>query len=141
MGEPLVAKQQADKPKPRVLKKVETMREKAEQSAKALETSKQPGVIRLALRYIGAPFRLIGRPFAKPLGKFFHSKPMRILGLILLPRYFRNSWKELRQVTWPNRKQSWQLTSAVIIFATIFGILIAAVDFGLNKLFKELLLR
>ncbi|HSX32820.1 MAG TPA: preprotein translocase subunit SecE [Candidatus Saccharimonadales bacterium] len=135
-----MAKEVASK-KPRVLKKVETMRELAERSADNAENAKKPGVIRLTLGYIGAPFRAIGRPFKKPAGKLFHSKPMRILGHILLPRYFRNSWIELRQVTWPSRKQSWQLTSAVIIFATIFGVLIAGVDFGLNKLFKELLLR
>lgn len=59
----------------------------------------------------------------------------------VVPKYFRNSWKELRQVAWPDRRQTWRLTWAVIAFAVVFGIVIAIVDFGLDKLFKELLLK
>ena len=66
---------------------------------------------------------------------------MRIIGAILLPRYFRNSWKELRQVTWPNGRESRRLTIAVVLFATVFGLVIALVDYGLDKVFKQVLLK
>jgi preprotein translocase SecE subunit len=66
---------------------------------------------------------------------------MRFLGRILGLTYIRDSWRELRLVAWPTRTQSRQLTFAVIIFSVIFGGLIALVDLGLNKLFKEVLLK
>lgn len=126
------------KPKRRVVKKAETVREKTSKSAngKNAKSNKQPGVLGLTLRYITAPFRWIGRRLAK-LGRF---KFFRILGLIFWPPYFRNSWKELRQVTWPNRRETWHLTLAVIIFAIIFGALIAGVDYGLDKIFRKLII-
>jgi preprotein translocase SecE subunit len=80
--------------------------------------------------------------------KFWQSKfwrPFRFvfrwLGLILWPPYFRHSFQELKLVTWPNFKQSWRLTFAVLGFAAVFGALIAGLDFGLDKLFKEVLLK
>jgi preprotein translocase SecE subunit len=130
-----VAEESTGKPKRRMVKKAETVREKAEKSTNA--TPKKKGVVATTGTYIGAPFRFTGRKAAK-LGRF---KVLRIIGRILLPRYVRNSWKELRQVTWPGRKESWQLTLAVIIFAVIFGAIIAAVDYGLDKAFKQVLLK
>jgi preprotein translocase SecE subunit len=47
---------------------------------------------------------------------------------------------ELRQVTWPDRKQSRQLTLAVVMFATVFGIVVAILDYGLDKAFKKVFL-
>lgn len=124
------------KPKRRMVKKAETVREKAEKSGQP-KPPKKRGVLRLALSYIFAPFRWIGRQIAK-LGRF---KVFRILGKILWPTYFRNSWKELRQVTWPTGRETWQLTLAVIIFSIIFGVIIAVVDYGLDKSFKQLIIK
>jgi len=47
----------------------------------------------------------------------------------------------LRQVTWPNRKESRQLTLAVILFAVIFGAMVTVLDYGLDKVFKQVLLK
>ncbi len=71
-----------------------------------------------------------------PLKKILH-----IIGLILLPTYFRNSWKELKLVAWPNLKLSRQLTTAVIIFAIFFGVSIYYLDNGLGDVFKIILLK
>jgi preprotein translocase SecE subunit len=49
--------------------------------------------------------------------------------------------QELRLVTWPNWKQSRQLTFAVLVFAVIFGAAIAVVDYGLDKVFRNILLK
>jgi preprotein translocase subunit SecE len=125
------------KPKRRLVKKTETTREKTEKSVLERDKPKKQGVVRLTLRYIGAPFRVLGRGLAK-IG---HLKPFRLIGRILWPTYFRNSWKELKLVTWPTRREAAQLTLAVIIFSIIFGVIIAIVDYGLDKLFKQLLLK
>ena len=123
------------KPKRRTVKPVETVREKAEKAAN--KTPKERGVIGLTFHYISLPFRLLGRKLA-PLGRF---KVVRVIGRILWPTYFRNSWKELRQVKWPTFREAAKLTGAVIIFSAIFGVLIAIVDYGLDKLFKQVLLK
>ena len=126
--------EESGKPKRRIVKKTETVREKAE---KAVEDAKQPRRLQTTKRHASAPFRAIGKQSAK-LGRF---KFFRIIGLILVPPYFRNSWKELRGVTWTKRKDSFRLTGAVICFAIVFGLIVFVLDFFLDKLFKEVLLK
>jgi preprotein translocase SecE subunit len=58
----------------------------------------------------------------------------------LTPAYLINATKELRQVTWPGRKETWKLVFAVFVFAISIGIFIAILDFGLEKLFREVIL-
>ena len=140
MAKPPAKSAAAAKPAQRMVKKAETVREQAEKTAAEAGKNQKAGVLRLTLRYIGTPFRWLGRPL-RPLKKLGRLKPFRILGYILLPKYFRNSWKELRQVTWPTRRESRQLTTAVIVFAAVFGVMIALVDYGLDKLFKQVLLK
>ena len=128
----------ADEPAPkqtrRLIKKVESVREKA---VKATEDSGQPRRLQKTTRRMGAPFRAIGRFFSRLNSiKFF-----RIIGYIFVPPYFRNSWKELRQVTWPAFRVGVRLTFAVIIFAIAFGLFVALLDFLLDKVFKEVLLK
>jgi preprotein translocase SecE subunit len=124
------------KSKRRMVKKVETVREKAEK-ATAAEENPAPRRLQTTRRRAGAPFRAAGKT-GKKLGTF---KPFRILGFILVPPYFRNSWKELRQVTWPTLPVSIRLGFAVIVFAIVFGGLVALLDYGLDKLFKQVLLK
>jgi preprotein translocase SecE subunit len=59
----------------------------------------------------------------------------------LVPTYFLNSWREVRQVTWPNRRETWRLTIAVFIFAIVFGSLVAGVDKVLDLVFKKVILK
>jgi preprotein translocase subunit SecE len=122
---------------PRRIRKEETIREKVEKGSASDDAPKTSGPIRRFFRLIGKPLRPIGR-FGKWLG---HFKVMRIIGYIIVWPYIRNSWKELRKVTWPTRKESRRLTVAVIIFAVVFGVLIAVVDYGLDKIFKRILLK
>lgn len=68
-------------------------------------------------------------------------RPIKIIGHYIIPPYFRNSWHELRLVTWPNRKTSLQLTWAVILFSVIFAVLIGSFDFVLGKLFKDVIIK
>ncbi len=63
-------------------------------------------------------------------GKFF--APLRRIGV-----YFVGSWRELRQVRWPNRKQTWAMTLAVILFSLLLGLVIFLLDAGFTLLFKK----
>jgi preprotein translocase SecE subunit len=51
-------------------------------------------------------------------------------------RYLKGSWQELRQVRWPNRRTTWGMTLAVILFTGFFVVLIILLDFGFSQLFK-----
>ncbi len=108
-----------------------------EQGEKARDKSNRTGVMAMTGHYISMPFRLIGRLF-RPLGKF---KLVRGIGYIFAPPYVRNAFKELRLVTWPNGKQSRQLTFAVIVFSVIFGLIAAITDYGLDHLFRSVILK
>ena len=119
---------------PRRIRKVETVREKAEKTAAA---SDKPRRFHKVRHGASAPLRATGR-VGRKLNQY---KGLRIIGYILVPPYFRNSWKELRQVTWPTGRESRQLTTAVILFAIIFGALVTVLDLGLDKLFKQVLLK
>jgi len=50
-------------------------------------------------------------------------------------RYFANSWRELKNVHWPNRKSTWSMIFAVILFSGFFVVLITLLDIGFDKLF------
>lgn len=63
------------------------------------------------------------------------TKPFRAIGT-----YVKGSWYELKQVRWPNRKQTWALTLAVILFSLFFGVLIFLLDLVFTVLFKEVIL-
>lgn len=54
--------------------------------------------------------------------------------------YFRNSWRELRLVRWPNRKSTWGMTLAVLLFSGFFMLVIIGLDAGFEFLFKEFVL-
>lgn len=137
---------ESESPKTRRLRApTETVREKAVKAQEVAVQPKKPS----KLRGIALPFKGLAwlghQPPLKQIGHglrwFFSLRFMRFLGKILGLRYLRDSWRELKLVTWPSRKQSRQLTTAVVIFSIIFGALIAVVDLGLNKLFKEVLLK
>jgi preprotein translocase SecE subunit len=131
--------------KKRLVKNPETFRERA---LKAATQSDQPKATARVRSNVAKPFKLVLRPIGRFLTELFHHQPFRLLGKVLnfigkivFPAYFRNSWRELRQVKWPNRTESRQLTFAVLVFAVIFGGLVAIVDFGLDKVFKQVLLK
>jgi preprotein translocase SecE subunit len=79
----------------------------------------------------------------KPIRKFFKVvfSPIRWIGRKFVPRYFKNSFNELRLVTWPNWKESRQLTTAVVLFSLILCIAVSLVDSGLDKIFKKVILK
>lgn len=136
-----MAKSANQKKGPRVRKSAPTVRQRVEEaSAKQAEPSK--GKVKAAaskaVRPVGK-LRLGERSVVKKAAVPF--RPLKKLLKWLVPRYFVNSWREIRQVQWPNRRETWRLTLAVFIFAAIFGALVAGVDKGLDEVFKKVVLK
>lgn len=132
--------------KKRQIKKSETIRQ---QAVKAGEAKPKPRRIRRTVKKAGTPVKAAGRGVTKVARPFsfllwpFRTRPARFIGRILskvlLFRYFASSWQELRLVVWPDRRTTLKLTLAVFIFAISFSLIVAVADYGLDKLFKQLL--
>jgi preprotein translocase SecE subunit len=128
-------------------RKLVTVRERAETASKARPKTRR---IRRTVRIISTPLIILARMIKKILRPFrfllwpFKTRPARfigrILGKIFLINYVRASWQEVKLVTWPDRQETRQLTFAVIVFAFVFGLLITVIDFGLDKIFKRIIL-
>jgi len=144
------------KPKRR-LRSAPTLREQTEGQSTKVE---KPALVkRLWRTRLFSPVRAFGRLIkaialfiAKgPIGSLVKaialSKPLwpirfllKILSKILLLGYFRNAWKELKLVVWPNARTTWRLTFAVLMFGIIFGLVIAGLDWVFERVFREIIL-
>jgi preprotein translocase SecE subunit len=137
-----VAKSDSEQPTKRVKRRVRPVETVREQRTKQQADPKVRSYrFRKILSWLAKPFHIIAA------WSFWQSKawkPFRfvgkILGYVLLISYFRSSLQELKLVTWPNWKLSWRLTWAVLVFSIFFGVIVAVVDFGLDKIFKQLIL-
>ena len=129
------------KKRPRIRKTAPTVRERVAAAQAEAEKPAKPQRIRNTVGKAKAPIKKL-KPSVRvhfPDNSFF-----RILGKVLgwlAPTYFVNSWREVRQVTWPARRETWRLTLAVFIFALIFGSMVYGVDKGLDELFKKFVLK
>ncbi len=54
-------------------------------------------------------------------------------------RYLRDSWRELRQVRWPNRKITWKMVLAVFVYTALFVSFLVVVDLLFDWLFNIIL--
>lgn len=70
-------------------------------------------------------------------GKFFTKKRK---ARVPMPQYFRDSWQELKKVTWPNRKETIKLSTAVVIFTLLFALIVALMDYGFDRLVERVFL-
>ncbi len=125
-----------------IRKKQETIREKADKSAKKLARTPRTRKLKTT---VSKPVGKVGRA----LGKEFHpiktsdSKVGRILGKrqSLAPSYFVQAFRELKQVTWPSKKTVFRLTFAVLLFSTVLAAVIKGMDYGFDKLFKDVIIK
>ncbi len=126
--------------KKRRVKNPETFRERAQKATEAGNQPKSSARIKHAGSQAAGPVRRqIGRAYnSKPLAPL--RKVLRAVGRVIFPKYFRESWQELKLVSWPDWQQGRRLTFAVIVFAVIFGAAIAGVDWVINKIFEHILL-
>ena len=58
---------------------------------------------------------------------------------VALGRYLRDSWLELRQVRWPNRKATWKMVLAVFIYTLVFGAFLLLLDVLFDLIFNQLI--
>lgn len=128
-------------PKKKSASKAPSLRERAASAARVHQPKRR---VRTAASAAGKPLKR-----ALELGRRqYHIIEPRESGLAAtltkprsgFPRYFFNSWVELRQVSWPNRRTTWKLVFAVFAFAIVFGLAIALVDFVLELIFKRAVL-
>lgn len=54
-------------------------------------------------------------------------------------RYIRDAWRELRQVRWPNRKTTWKMVFAVLVYTALFMVIISLLDLFFSWLFNLIL--
>lgn len=53
--------------------------------------------------------------------------------------YLKGAWEELKQVRWPTRKMTWELTAAVLGFSALFVVFILLIDALFKYLFNLIL--
>lgn len=56
-----------------------------------------------------------------------------------LVRYFRETWFELKKVSWPSRREGLNLTLMVLVMTAALSLVLALIDFGFEKLVGLLL--
>jgi preprotein translocase SecE subunit len=54
-------------------------------------------------------------------------------------RYVHDSWLEIRQVRWPNRKATWKLVGAIFIYSAFFIVLTMLLDALFNFIFSQII--
>lgn len=133
----------------RVPKKQQTVRQRAEKAAAPKREKRR--IVKKSASTVTKPFRVVWKVIKKivrPLSFLlipFKTKPARFVGrvlaAVLLLRFFRDSWKELRQVTWPTARETYRMTVAVFLFALIFSLIVGVIDFGLDKVFREVFVK
>ncbi len=126
--------------KPKRTLKAQSVRERANQTDKPRgprRLRKTAGHVRRGLKAVARTGHKEFNPLKMP-----DNKVGRVLSKrrSVLPKWLRNAWAEMREVVWPTRKETLKLTLAVFVFAIVFGLLIALVDYGLDKVFRSLLL-
>jgi preprotein translocase SecE subunit len=131
----------AEKKKRRIVKPSSTMREKIEKADEPQKRKIRETVTAASTGKLRS-VREFGRKEYHPV-KLPDNKVGRLLTKRgrLFPRFFGDAWRELRQVTWPNRRETFKLTTAVLIFAIIFCGMVAIIDLGLEKLFRNVILK
>lgn len=54
-------------------------------------------------------------------------------------RYLRDAWREIRQVRWPSRKDTWKMVLAVFVYTALFVVMITLLDMFFKWLFSLIL--
>ncbi|MDO4759714.1 MAG: preprotein translocase subunit SecE [Candidatus Saccharibacteria bacterium] len=54
-------------------------------------------------------------------------------------RYFKESWQEIRQVRWPNRKATWKMVFAVLVYTAFFVLILVLLDMLFKFIFNSIL--
>lgn len=95
-------------------------------------SSVKPAAAKKATLAKAKPAKPVADSGAKPFVLF---RPIFATG-----RYFRDSWRELRQVRWTNRRSTWAMTLAVLLFSLFFVLFILLCDWIFNFVIEEVIL-
>ncbi|MBR3329152.1 preprotein translocase subunit SecE [Candidatus Saccharibacteria bacterium] len=58
---------------------------------------------------------------------------------VALGRYLGDSWREIRKIRWPNRKATWKMVLAVLVYTALFVLIISLLDLFFTWLFNLIL--
>lgn len=139
-----MAKTESEKNKktPRIRKEQETVRQKADKEAakrtKPTSRSKIKNKVHKPLSVLHKVASKEYHPIKAP-----DKKGVRVLNkkVRYIPSFLKNSWAELKQVSWPTKISALKLTFAVIIFSVVFAAFVQALDYIFSRVVKEIILR
>ncbi len=132
----------AKKPKVVVRRRKESVRERAEKvSARSSLEPRRRRVASAAAKPVRGAHRVLKRQF-HPI-KLPNNKVGRHLtkSRSWVPGFLGGAWQELKKVTWLKPKQALSLSFAVVLFSTVIAGFVRALDYGLEKLFREVFLK
>ena len=113
-------RKEEEKAEPTITRKKVVVKDKKTTKAKQKELKKAEKAIGDAKKSRKKPFILF-RPF------------------VALWMYLRDSWRELRQVRWPNAKATWKMVLAVLVYTALFVVVIFLLDLFFSWLFNLIL--
>ena len=120
--------------------KITRVKAKDTDSKPVKEVSKEPKMSKYAAKVTGVRTVKKGK---KPAPKFAQilAKLFKFIAapFVALSKYLMDSWRELKLVRWPTRKETWKMTGAVIAFSVGFATLILLLDGLFNWIFKTLI--
>ncbi len=120
--------------------KITRVKAKDTDSKPVKEVSKEPKMSKYAAKVTGVRTVKKGK---KPAPKFVQilAKLFKFIAapFVALSKYLMDSWRELKLVRWPTRKETWKMTGAVIAFSVGFATLILLLDGLFNWIFKTLI--
>lgn len=123
------------KPKTQTQPKTQTKPTKTNTKPTKAQAKQQAKLAKTKAKAAKAKIKAKANTPEKPLKQvFILARPFVALG-----RYLRNSWRELRQVRWPNRKATWKMTLAVLVYCAIFIVFIMLLDALFTFIFDLLL--
>jgi preprotein translocase subunit SecE len=127
---------------PRRRKAPETVRERAQKDSAKKEAPKKSTAVKARIHRPLSKLRRLGAKEYHPI-KVPEKRGVKHLNkrVNLVPKYVRESWAELKLVTWPTKKEAAQKTIAVIAFAIVIAILVQLLDLLFSKVVKEIILR
>lgn len=123
-------------------KKKETVRERAEK--KRLKQANEPRRKKVASA-TSKPVKGIGKiltkeynPITVKKGRYSKLLSKRVR---FVPKYFIESFEEIKQVTWLKPRQAMSLTFAVIIFSVSIALFVQLLSFVFDKVVQEVILK
>jgi len=79
----------------------------------------------------------VDRPSSKQPPRLITQETLRQVRPV---EFFKNTWAEMRKVTWPSREETLRLTGVVLVLSLAVGFLLGALDYILSQTFVRFVL-